>query len=155
MPRFAGLLRRTWSCAPRRIVSNPPLAARAQINLHLENLFRKIEQKNWTAVSAFVGADYSDEWADDRAILLTRTREVFCYLRNVRIAVVALPPQSAARRFQIPSLPISQERAAIPAWRNRVRAAPDSLAEWRAAFLPDNIGPQIFSWRRSREDRPG
>jgi hypothetical protein len=59
-----------------------------QINLHTENLFRKIEQKNWTAVSDFIGADYSDEWADDRAILLTRMREVFCYLRNVRIAVV-------------------------------------------------------------------
>ena len=106
-----------------------------QINLHTENLFRKIEQKNWTAVSDFIGADYSDEWADDRAILLTRTREVSCYLRNVRIAVVD------------PNLTVEQDHGI---WRGKVTINGDggeamALAKERVNSLP---APFELEWRQ-------
>jgi hypothetical protein len=56
-----------------------------QINRHTQNLFHSIEHKNWAALGEFVGSDYQDQWGHDRAILLRRSREVFRYVRGLRI----------------------------------------------------------------------
>jgi len=50
-----------------------------------ENFFHAIEHKDWTAAADFIGSDYHDQWADDRARLLERMREGFRWVRGPRI----------------------------------------------------------------------
>ena len=56
-----------------------------QINRHTQNLFHSIEHKNWAALGEFVGSNYRDQWGNDRTLLIRRSREVFRYVRGVRI----------------------------------------------------------------------
>jgi hypothetical protein len=56
-----------------------------QVELHNVHLLAAIEKQDWKAVGEFVGADYRDQWGDDRALLLERLREVFRALPNARI----------------------------------------------------------------------
>jgi hypothetical protein len=58
-----------------------------QIVRHTENLFHKIEQKNWSGVADFIAADYADQWGNDRARVLERMRLVLGYSRHLRINV--------------------------------------------------------------------
>ena len=57
-----------------------------QVRRHTANLFHAVEQKNWTRVGNFIADNYRDQWGDDRSILLVRTRELFRYLKNVKLA---------------------------------------------------------------------
>jgi hypothetical protein len=59
-----------------------------QARRHSENLLHAIAKKDWTRFAGFIGSDYQDQWGNDRALVLERTREVFRYLRNVRIGAV-------------------------------------------------------------------
>src|SRR5436309_14664887 len=59
-----------------------------QVRRHSENLLHAIEKKDWMRFAAFIGNDYQDQWGNDRALVLERTREVFRYLRNVRVTAV-------------------------------------------------------------------
>ena len=56
-----------------------------QVRRHTENFFHAIEHKDWTAAVDFIGSDYHDQWADDRARLLERMREGFRWVRGPRI----------------------------------------------------------------------
>jgi hypothetical protein len=56
-----------------------------QVRCHTENLFRAIERKDWESVADFIGNDYQDQWADDRARVLERLREGLRYVRDPRI----------------------------------------------------------------------
>jgi hypothetical protein len=58
-----------------------------QIVRHTENLFRRIEQKNWSGFVDLVAVDYADQWGDDRALLLERMRLVLGYSRQVHLHV--------------------------------------------------------------------
>lgn len=59
-----------------------------QVRRHSENLLHAIEKKDWTRFTGFIGSDYQDQWGNDRTLVLERTREVFRYLRKVRIDAV-------------------------------------------------------------------
>jgi hypothetical protein len=69
-----------------------------QINRHTENLFHRIERKDWSGTSAFIGAEYLDQWGQDRALMLTRMREAFAYVRDVKIQYVNPTVEIAKRR---------------------------------------------------------
>jgi hypothetical protein len=56
-----------------------------QVRRHSTNLLRAVQQKNWARVANFIGGDYRDQWGDDRMLVLERMREVFGYLRSIRI----------------------------------------------------------------------
>jgi hypothetical protein len=56
-----------------------------QVRLHSAHLLNQIGKHDWKAVGAFVGADYQDRWANDRARLLERLREAFQILPNAQI----------------------------------------------------------------------
>jgi hypothetical protein len=56
-----------------------------QLQRHSENLLHAIEKKDWARFVSFLGSDYQDQWGNDRALVLERTREVFRYVRTVRI----------------------------------------------------------------------
>ena len=56
-----------------------------QLQRHSENLLHAIEKKDWARFVSFLGSDYQDQWGNDRALVLERTREVFRYVGTVRI----------------------------------------------------------------------
>ena len=56
-----------------------------QIQRHTENLFRAIEHKDWARMAEFISSDYHDQWSHDQAQVLERSREVFHFLRDLRI----------------------------------------------------------------------
>jgi hypothetical protein len=56
-----------------------------QIQRHSENLLRAIEKRDWTRFAAFIANDYQDQWGNDSTAVLERTREVFRYVRTIRL----------------------------------------------------------------------
>jgi hypothetical protein len=55
-----------------------------QLQRHSENLLRAVAKKDWPHFASFIGSDYQDQWGNDHALVLERTREVFRYVRAVR-----------------------------------------------------------------------
>jgi hypothetical protein len=60
-------------------------SAEHQVRLHSDHFLAAIENKNWPKFATFIADDYHDQWNQDHAIVLQRTREVFRYLRGIRI----------------------------------------------------------------------
>src|SRR5256885_3933603 len=56
-----------------------------QVLRHGENLFHRIEDKDWSAVAEMIATDYEDQWNNDRARVLERIRLVSSYGRHFRI----------------------------------------------------------------------
>jgi len=56
-----------------------------QVRRHTDNLLHAIETRNWTGLASFIATDYEDQWGNDGALLLERTRLVFQYAGRVRI----------------------------------------------------------------------
>jgi hypothetical protein len=105
-----------------------------QVRRHTEHLFHAFEQKSWTGVAGFVAPDFSDQWGDDRARLLERMREVFRYVRGIRInAPDALIRTEHRRAFWAGKITIAGDEGEITAAiKERVNslATPFEL-EWR------------------------
>jgi hypothetical protein len=59
-----------------------------QIVRHTENLFRKIEHKNWIGIADFIAPEYADQWGNDRARVLERMRLGLGYGHHLRLNVV-------------------------------------------------------------------
>jgi hypothetical protein len=105
-----------------------------QINLHTENLLHKIERKDWSGTSAFIGAEYLDQWGQDRTLLLTRVRAAFAYLRDVKIqqvgSIVEIDQRRAVWRARITIEGPDNELNAVLKERVNSIATPFEL-EWR------------------------
>ena len=56
-----------------------------QLERHTENLLRAVQKRDWTRFASFIATDYHDQWGNDRALLLTKTREIFRYVRALQI----------------------------------------------------------------------
>jgi hypothetical protein len=56
-----------------------------QVRLHTEHFLNAIDSRSWETVADFIGDDYHDQWAQDRARLLERMREGFRWVRDSRI----------------------------------------------------------------------
>ena len=115
----------TWLWQPER-----------QVKRHTENLLHKIEQKNWAGVADFIDSEFTDQWGNDRVLLIERTGEVFGYLRNVRITIVD------------PTVNIAKDRAA---WRSKITIDGDNsevmaLVKERVNSLPTQFE---LEWRRA------
>ena len=83
----------------------------------------------------FIGNDYTDQWGDDRPLLLERLREVFRYARSVQISVLD------------PNANVKSGRAV---WRAKITIGGDSgevmaLIKERVNSLP---APFELEWRR-------
>jgi hypothetical protein len=59
-----------------------------QIRKHTDNLLHAVAHKDWARFGDFLAEDYRDQWNNDRAAVMERTREVFRYVRNVRITQI-------------------------------------------------------------------
>lgn len=56
-----------------------------QVLRHSENLFRRVEQRNWTAVGDLIAPDYADQWGNDRETILERLRLILANSHGFRI----------------------------------------------------------------------
>jgi hypothetical protein len=45
--------------------------------------------KDWPRFAGFIADNYQDQWANNRTLVLDRTREVFRYVRSPRITAIA------------------------------------------------------------------
>jgi len=69
-----------------------------QVNKHSEHLIAALTAKNWNKFGGFIANDYHDQWDNDRTAVLQRTREIFRYLRDAKMAAVAASVQTDGRR---------------------------------------------------------
>ena len=126
--------------------------AEHQVQLHSRNLLGAIEHKNWTKFSDFIDPDYHDQWGHDRALLLERTREVFRYLRGMRIragdATVEIEQGRGAWRAKITVEGDNSEITSLV--KERVNAVPEPFRlEWhRTSWKP-------WDWKLVRVSNPG
>jgi len=60
-----------------------------QVSKHSEHLIAALADKNWDKFAGSIADNYHDQWQNDRAAVLQRTREIFRYLRDVKIIAVA------------------------------------------------------------------
>ena len=58
-----------------------------QVQLHCEHLISAIEGKKWDSIAAFLDDGYQDQWKQDRALVLSRLREVLSFARNLRMQI--------------------------------------------------------------------
>jgi len=59
-----------------------------QLQRHSENLLQAVAKKDWARFASFIGSDYQDQWGNDHALVLERTRELFRYVRTVQLTAV-------------------------------------------------------------------
>lgn len=68
-----------------------------QIELHTNHLLHSLEKRDWQKFSAFLAAEYQDQWGQDRALALERTRQVFSYLPGIELRPVNPTVRSSGR----------------------------------------------------------
>lgn len=108
--------------------------AEHQVRLHSNHLLSAIENKSWPRFGSFIADDYQDQWGQDHALVLERTREVFRYVRGVRIvpgyAMVQAVDGKATWRAEITIEGDNSELAALLRERVNRLSTPFTL-EWR------------------------
>jgi hypothetical protein len=82
-----------------------------QVSGHTNDLLRAIEHKKWSRVNDLIAGEYTDQWGDDRTLMLERLREAFRYVRDVKI------------RFANPSITTEHRRGI---WRAKITIDADS-----------------------------
>jgi hypothetical protein len=59
--------------------------AEHQVRMHSNHILSAVESKSWPKFATFIADDYEDQWGQDHALVLERTRDVFRYVRAIRI----------------------------------------------------------------------
>jgi hypothetical protein len=122
-----------------------------QIRVHSEHLLRAIEHKNWTSVSDVIATDYQDQWGNDRARLLQRTREVLRYLRGLRIEASSAAVRTEDRAgYWTAAIKIDAEPNELTAAvKERVNVLPTPFElEWR------RLSKRPWDWKLTRVSNP-
>jgi hypothetical protein len=65
--------------------------------LHTRHLIQCLEERDWTKFSSFLADSYHDQWGEDRALVLERSRAVFGYLHGIRIVATDVTFQAGDR----------------------------------------------------------
>src|SRR5437773_12563396 len=69
-----------------------------QVRRHTENFLHAIEHKNWAGAADFIGSDYHDQWANDRARVLERLHEGVRCARCIRVSAFSVTVSVERRR---------------------------------------------------------
>lgn len=72
-------------------------SAERQVQLHTDHLLQSLEDRSWTRFSSFLADSYKDQWGEDRALVLQRSRAVFGYLRGIRLIASEVEIQAGGR----------------------------------------------------------
>ena len=126
--------------------------AEHQVQLHSDHLLRAVEDKNWSKFATFVGEDYQDQWGQDHALVLERTRDVFRYVRGIRLvpsnALVQAGGGQATWQAKITIEGDNSELAAL--MKERVNPLPTPFTlEWR------NQSWKPWDWKLVRVSNAG
>lgn len=123
-----------------------------QVRKQVENLFQAVERKNWDRLGGLIAVDYQDQWGHDRIHVLERTREMFRYLREVRIifssAAVQIDKRTARWTGKIDIEADPGELASVLNERVNSLATPFEL-EWHHA------SGKPWDWKLVRVSNPG
>lgn len=123
-----------------------------QVRRHAENLLHAIEQKDWAHMAEFFSSDYRDQWGHDRTQVVERAREVFRFLRDLRIhssrVIVTIDGRNAYWKGKID---ISAEEGELSgAIRERVNSLTDRfILEWH------RVSAKPWDWQLRRVSNPG
>ena len=122
-----------------------------QVLRHTENLFRRIEQKNWSAVAAMIAPDYQDQWNNDRDLVRERIRLVANYGHHFRITASEIDCKidHGAGMWRGKIQIASDDAELITAMKERVNSltAPFQL-EWR------HVSRKPWDWMLVRVSNP-
>ena len=122
-----------------------------QVSRHAENLLGKIGERNWTAAADFIGDDYNDQWGEDRSLVIARLREVFRYVRDLRInaadPVVSIKDRRGIWRGKITIQGDNSEVSLFLKERVNSLATPFEL-EWR------QLSVKPWDWKLVRVSNP-
>ncbi|MFN2508270.1 MAG: hypothetical protein ABR589_05810 [Chthoniobacterales bacterium] len=109
--------------------------AERQIELHSVHFLEAVEEKEWTELEGFLAADYQDQWGQDRALVLSRLRELLRYTRALRVQPLETLTRSTAEEGE---------------WRARITV--DGEANEVMLLIQQRINsleePFAFQWRR-------
>jgi hypothetical protein len=122
-----------------------------QIQRHTENLFHAIENKDWGSMAEFFGNDYRDQWGYDRASVLEHSREVFQFLRDLRInashVVIRIEGRTA---YWTGKIDLSAEEGELSgAIKERIHSLKEPFTlEWR------RVSVKPWDWKLVRVGNP-
>jgi hypothetical protein len=122
-----------------------------QVRLHTNNFFQAIDHRNWDGVADFIGADYQDQWGDDRARVLERMREGFRWVRGSRImAPDSIVNADAHRAIWIGKITVfSSDDAVMEALDQHVNKLPTPFElEWH------RLSGKPWDWKLVRVSNP-
>lgn len=60
----------------------------SQIQKHSAHLLNAISGKDWTRFGQFIADSYSDQWGNNRELVMQRSREIFRTVRGLRISAI-------------------------------------------------------------------
>ena len=125
--------------------------AERQVLRHTENLFQRIDDRNWSAVEQMIASDYADEWGEDRALVLERMRLVLGQSGQFQISAVDVDCKidNGIGRWRGRILIESDDSEFISEVKQRVNSltAPFQL-EWRRA------SSKPWDWKLVRVNNP-
>jgi len=122
-----------------------------QVRLHTENFFHAIDGRNWDAVAEFIGADYRDEWDQDRARLLERLRDGFRWVRGSTITSSNVSVQiEPSRSIWIGRINVySSDEGVLQLLDERVNKLPTPFElQWR------HVSGRPWDWKLVRVSNP-
>lgn len=109
--------------------------AEHQVRLHSDHMLSVIESKSWPKFATFIADDYEDQWGQNHAIVLERTRDLFRYVRGV---------------YLVPGYAIVQLDDGRATWQAKITV--EGGADELAAFLKDRVNPLTtpftLEWRQ-------
>jgi hypothetical protein len=124
--------------------------AEHQVRLHTDHLLQAVESKSWPKFATFIGDDYNDQWNQDRALVLERSRAVFGYLRGVRIQAInpAVQIENGVGKWQANIKLETSDNEFAAVIKERVNSLPTPfILEWRRAGKP-------WDWKLVRVSNP-
>ena len=122
-----------------------------QARRHTQHLFEALEKRSWSRVGEFIAPEFIDQWGDDRARLLERTREVLRYVRLMRInASDAWVLTQRRRAVWTGKITVEGDQGEITA---EIKSRVNSLAtpfelEWR------HVSMKPWDWKLVRVSNP-
>ncbi len=110
--------------------------AEKQVRLHSEHLLLALEEKQWSALNAFLDPTYADQWGHDRATVITRLQQVLPYARHLRIHTREVISHAAGENGE---------------WRARItlEAEPNEVSAIILSRINPLAEPFTLTWRRA------
>ncbi len=126
--------------------------AEHQVRLHSSHFLEATESRSWSKFATFLADDYQDQWGQDHALVLQRTRALFQYLRGVHVvagpALVQAGDGTGSWQARISIEGADQELTALLKERVNALSTPFTL-EWR------RLSGKPWDWKLVRVSNPG